>query len=69
MMYSTVTGRFIPFLNPQASVNGTPSFTPDGKTVLFASSPTGATPTSIRATSTADLRRLTNVRAVESSPR
>ena len=70
MMYSTVTGRFIPFLNPQASVNGTPSFTPDGKTVLFASSLDGRY-TNIY-TSDLDggaLRRLTNVRAVEVEPK
>ena len=70
MMYSTVTGRFIPFLNPQASVNGTPSFTPDGKTVLFASSLDGRY-TNIYASDVdgGGLRRLTNVRAVEVEPK
>ncbi|MGO9241788.1 MAG: hypothetical protein ACLQBJ_13360 [Bryobacteraceae bacterium] len=70
MMYSTVTGRFIPFLNPQASVNGTPSFTPDGKSVLFASSADGRY-TNIYSSDLdgGGLRRLTNVRAVEVEPK
>ncbi len=70
MMYSTVTGRFIPFLNPQASVNGTPSFTPDGKSVLFASSADGRyTNIYVSDLDGGGLRRLTNVRAVEVEPK
>ncbi len=70
MMYSTVTGRFIPFLNPQASVNAQPNFTPDGKNVLFAST---ADPRFmniyISDLDGGGLRRLSNVRAVEAEPK
>ena len=70
MMYSTVTGRFIPFLNPQASVNAQPNFTPDGKSVLFAST---ADPRYMNIYITdldgSGLRRLSNVRAVEAEPK
>lgn len=70
MMYSTVTGRYVPFLNPQASVNAQPNFTPDGKNVLFAST---ADPRFMNIyVSDLDgggLRRLSNVRAVEAEPK
>ena len=70
MMYSTVTGRYIPFLNPQASVNATPSFTPDGKSVLFSSSLDGRyTNIYVSDLDGGGLRRLTTSRAVEVEPK
>lgn len=37
MVMSLETFRYLPFLNPQASLNATPSFTPDGTKMLFSS--------------------------------
>jgi TolB protein len=70
MMYSTVTNRFIPFLNPQASVNSQPDFTPDGKNVLFASTADGRYMNIyISGLDGSGLKRLSNVRAVEAEPK
>jgi len=38
---SLETGRQLLFVNPKASLNATPNFTPDGKHILFASSMSG----------------------------
>ncbi len=40
-MHSLETGRRLPFYNQEASLNTTPSFTPNGLSILFASSPSG----------------------------
>lgn len=70
MMYSTVTGRYVPFLNPQASVNSQPNFTPDGKSVLFASTADGRYMNIyISDLDGSGLRRLSSVRAVEAEPK
>ena len=37
MMLDTLTGRSLPFYNQEASLNATPSFTPDGKQIYYAS--------------------------------
>jgi len=42
VMADTATGRVIPFASPRASVNANATFTPDGKTIYFAST-TGGT--------------------------
>lgn len=70
MMYSTVTGRYVPFLNPQASVNSQPNFTPDKKSVLFASTADGRYMNIyISDLDGSGLRRLSSVRAVEAEPK
>jgi TolB protein len=70
MMYSTVTGRFIPFLNPEASVNAQPTFTPDGKNVLFASSADGRYMNIYMSNlDGGGLHRISNVRAIEAEPK
>jgi len=70
MMYSTVTGHFITFLNPQASVNSQPNFTPDGKNVLFASTADGRFMNIYMSDlNGGGLRRISNVRAVEAEPK
>jgi TolB protein len=70
MMYSTVTNRFLPFLNPQASVNAQASFTPDGKSVLFASTAGSGYMNLYRCNlDGGGLRRISNVRAVEAEPK
>jgi TolB protein len=65
MMYSTETGRFINFLNPQASMNATPSFTPDGQQVLFSSTISGFSQIYIADASGGGMKRLSNSRAIE----
>ena len=70
MMYSTITQHYIPFLNPQASVNAQADFTPDGKNVLFAST-AGRSYMNIYMSDLdgGGLHRLSNVRAVEAEPK
>ncbi|MEP6714606.1 MAG: translocation protein TolB [Terriglobia bacterium] len=46
MIASTETGRLMPFYNQQASLNASPTFTPDGKQIYYASSAAGG-PTQI----------------------
>ncbi|MBI5085422.1 MAG: PD40 domain-containing protein [Acidobacteria bacterium] len=69
MMYSTETGRFIPFFNPPAPTNATPSFTPDSQQVLFASSIGGFLQIYVSDLSGANARRLSNSRAIEVEPK
>lgn len=69
MMYSTETGRFIPFRNSQASMNATPSFTPDGQQVLYASTISGYAQIYIAALDGASPHRLSNSRAIEVEPK
>jgi TolB protein len=70
MVYSAETGRKLPFYNPVASVNATPEFTPDGQHLLFASSfhvkDAQIFMSDVRG---GDLRRISNVRAIEVSPK
>jgi TolB protein len=66
---SLATFRYLPFLNPQASVNSSPAFTPDGKEILFASSLSGFTNIYASGIDGSNLRRLSNVRAVEVEPK
>lgn len=69
MMYSTVTKRFIPFLNPEAPMNATPAFTPDGQHVLFSSSISGFAQIYIADLDGSNLRRLSTSRAIEVEPK
>jgi TolB protein len=41
MIVSTATGRALPFYNQNASMNATPSFTPDGKEIYYSSTASG----------------------------
>lgn len=67
---SLETFRFLPFMNPQASLNATPSFTPDGGEILFASSVGGYSSQIYRVNSNGgNLRRLSNSRAIEVEPK
>ncbi|MBI4892759.1 MAG: PD40 domain-containing protein [Acidobacteria bacterium] len=69
MMYSTETGRFIPFRNSQASMNATPSFTPDGQQVLYSSTVSGFAQIYIAGLDGGNPRRLSNSRAIEVEPK
>lgn len=69
MMYSTETGRFIPFRNSAAPTNAQASFTPDGRSVLYASSVSGYMQIYISDLDGSNPRRLTNTRAIEAEPK
>jgi len=43
-IFSLVSGNQLPFLNVEASVNGTAEFTPNGERLVFASSAVGSSP-------------------------
>jgi TolB protein len=69
MMYSTETGRFIPFRNSAAPTNAQASFTPDGQHVLYASSVSGYMQIYIADLDGSNPRRLTATRAIEAEPK
>ncbi len=70
MIYSTETGRYVPFLNPEASMNATPTFTPDGQNILFSSTLNGGFAQIYIANSNGGgLRQLTSYRAIEVEPK
>lgn len=67
---SLETMRYLVFVNPQASLNATPSFTPDGQHMLFASSVGGySSQIYIANVDGSGLRRLSNSRAIEIEPK
>ncbi len=69
-LLSTETNRRLPFVNPQASVNSSPDFTPDGQTILFSSSLGGGFANIFAANIDGrNIRRLTSFRAVETEPK
>ncbi len=70
VVWSTSANRKLPFVNPQASVNASPDFTPDGQTILFSSSLGGGFANIFAASADGSgIRRLTSVRAVETEPK
>lgn len=70
ILVHTDTGRRLPFVNPQASMNATPEFTPDGNQIVFSSTLGGSFANLFIAGSDGSgLRRLTNVRAIEVEPK
>ncbi len=68
MIHSLENGARLPFATPKTPTNATPEFTPDGSHVLFASSLTGLQ-LHIANIDGTGVRRLSNVRAIEVSPR
>lgn len=70
IVHSIETNRRLTFVNPQASVNASPDFTPDGQHILFSSSIGGGFANIFSASADGGgLRRLTSVRAVETEPK
>ncbi len=70
IVYSLETKRRVPFVNPQASVNSSPDFAPDGNTILFSSSLGGGWANIFAANADgSNVRRLTSARAVETEPK
>ncbi len=68
-VHSVETGRRLPFYNPVSSVVETPEFTPDGKQLLFATALNGWVQICIAGTDGSNFRRISNVRAIEVSPK
>ncbi|MEQ1948270.1 MAG: DPP IV N-terminal domain-containing protein [Bryobacteraceae bacterium] len=68
-IHSSETGRRLAFYNPVSSVVETPEFTPDGKQLLFASAIDGWVQLCIANIDGSAFRRISNVRAIEVSPR
>jgi TolB protein len=68
-IHSTTTGRRVPFYNPVSSVVETPEFTPDGKQILFATAVDGWVQICVANVDGSGFRRISNVRAIEVSPK
>ena len=69
MIHSVESGRRLTFVNPQASMNATPEFLPDGR-ILFSSTMAGGFANLyVSGPDGSGLRRLTNIRAIEVEPR
>lgn len=67
---SLETFRYLPFFNPEASMNATPSFTPDGRRILFSSTFSGHSAQIYSANvDGTDIRRVSNSRAIEVEPK
>jgi TolB protein len=68
-IHSAETGRRLSFYNPVSSVVETPEFTPDGKQMLFATTINGWVQICISNIDGSGFRRISNVRAIEVSPK
>lgn len=70
LVHSLETGRKLPFYNQAASMNATPSFTPDGKQIVYSSTAGGGSAQIYIANANgSNFRRLTNGRAIEVEPK
>jgi len=68
-IHTTDTSRRQTFINPVSSTVTTPEFTPDGKNVLFAATIDGWVQLMTAGIDGGGMRRLSNVKAIEVSPR
>jgi TolB protein len=68
-IHSTESAKRLPFYNPVSSVVETPEFTPDGKQLLFATAINGWVQICISGVDGGGFRRISNVRAIEVSPK
>ncbi len=70
MIQSAETGKQLVFVNPVASMNATPEFTPNGEHILFSSTFNSKdAQIYIADANGANLRRMSQVRAIEVSPK
>jgi|SRR5579871_5815171 len=69
LIHSVETGRRLTFYNPVSSVVETPEFTPDSKQILFSTAINGWVQICIANVDGSGFRRLSNVRAIEVSPK
>jgi TolB protein len=63
------TGRQLPFYNERASMTATPTFTPDGQRILFASSVTGWSQLYIAGLDGSGMRRVGYSRSIDIEPK
>jgi TolB protein len=68
-IHTADTSRRQTFVNPVSSAVATPEFTPDGKTMLFAATIDGWLQLMTAGIDGSGMRRLSNVKAIEVSPR
>ena len=67
MIFSTDSGRRVPFYNPVSSVVETPEFTPDGARMLFSATIDGWTQICEANVDGSNMRRISHVRSIEVS--
>ena len=69
MVVNTETGRQVSFYNQQASLNTTPSFSPDGKLIYYASTASGASQVVVAGVDGQGFRRVSHRNAVDVEPK
>lgn len=69
MVLNTETGRAQPFYNQEASLNTTPSFSPDGKLIYYASTASGTSQIVVAGADGQGFRRVSHRNAVEVEPK
>ncbi len=69
VVVDTQTGRRLPFYNQEASLNATPSFTPDGKQIYYASSASGLAQIYVASLDGQGFRRVSYRDAIEVEPK
>lgn len=69
LVHATDTGRRLPFLNPNASMNSNLTFAPDGNSVVFASKVGGFAQIHAANLNGGGLKRLSTTRAIEVEPK
>ena len=67
-IHSLETGRKLTFYNQDASLNTTPDFTPDGKSIVYASSITGRSQIYMADLDGRNLRRISYSRSIDVDP-
>ena len=68
IVHSLETGRRLTFYNQIASLNTTPSFTPHGERIVFASSASGRTQIYVADLDGRNLRRISYSRSIDVDP-
>jgi TolB protein len=69
MIVNTETGRLLSFYNQQASLNGTASFSPDGKLIYYASSAAGVAQIFVAGIDGQGFRRISHRDAISVEPK
>jgi len=69
MMVDTLSGRILSFYNQEASLNATPSFTPDGKQIYYASTAAGLAQIYVASITGQGFRRVSYRDAIEMEPK
>jgi TolB protein len=69
MIVDTLNNRLLPFYNQEASLNATPSFTPDGKQIYYSSTATGIAQIYAAGLDGQGFRRISHRDAIEVEPK